>query len=132
MLYEPINESIVLTRATLRANALLYLVLAVQPAITILAFIAAILLRNVPIGRKFGIASILSGFNVSSSHLIHGAALSGQPEAPIRLEVIPSLPEHDTTPSDGVMTDTARSRYRLGENLGSVLRRRLQKGMTYL
>jgi len=85
--YAPIDENIVSTRSTLRPERLLYLVLAVQPVLTVLGFVVAVWLYKVPIGTGFGIISILSGVDPASLSLIQGAGLSGELREAVKLDI---------------------------------------------
>lgn len=85
--YTPADERIVSRRPTLNAAPLLYVVLIVQPALTLLALAIIAWLYTVPIGRGFGIVSILSGFDSSGSRHMLGAGFSGKLKAPVILEV---------------------------------------------
>lgn len=59
--YAPIEETVRSTKPALQSAPLLYLVLAVQPFITIVAFALNIFLYSTPVGKDFGLVSILSG-----------------------------------------------------------------------
>lgn len=118
--YVPVDEVITSERSTLNAAPLLYVVLAVQPIITIIALAITAWLYHVPLGRGFGIISILSGFEPSMSQSIQGAGLSGKLRAPVKLEVTAKR------------FDDARIRYRLLSDrsaFGKVVG--LRKGQTY-
>ncbi|KAK3715418.1 hypothetical protein LTR37_007146 [Vermiconidia calcicola] len=86
-LYPAVHESIISVRPTLKAMPLLYMVLAVHPAITLLALLVAARLYHVPVGRGFGVVSILSGLEQSSLQIIRGAGLSGRLASQVRLQV---------------------------------------------
>lgn len=91
--YIPSDESIVSTRPTLKALPLLFLALAVQPVITLLALLIAAWLHSVPIGPGFGIVSILSGLDPSTLHIVRGASLSGKLTRDVTLEVVAEGPD---------------------------------------
>lgn len=92
----------------------LYFIVIIQPVITFAAFIAVVCLRKVPIGRGFGLVSILSGFDGSSSKVIEGAALSGETKGPVRLEVVPLNTENDSSPIEIAQSGHANTvQYRL-------------------
>jgi hypothetical protein len=129
--YIPINETIVSNRQTLDASALLYLVLVIQPIITIAALVVTIWLYNVPIGKGFGIVSILSGYETTRSQSIAGAGLSGKLKAAVSLEVFPTITnQYDSSPILGSIED-ARLRYRLTSESKIKEMARLQKSQTY-
>lgn len=67
------DEILVLTRVTLRADGLLYFILLVEPVLTVLRFLIAILLREILAGRNFGLISNLSGVGPEGFKLIGGA-----------------------------------------------------------
>jgi hypothetical protein len=85
--YPATNELIIATTATLDSTWLLYLLLAMQPILTALMFILAATFYASPIGKGFGIAAVLSGINKDSLDLLSGAALSGELERPVRLDI---------------------------------------------
>lgn len=59
--YPPKDERVVSTRVTMNVNWLLYFVLALQPALTFIMFVWALLYYEAPIGRGFGLVAILAG-----------------------------------------------------------------------
>ncbi|KAJ3532659.1 hypothetical protein NM208_g8342 [Fusarium decemcellulare] len=77
LLYEP-DMKIIYSRPTLRKSAILYFVITIQPLLTILALCATWCLYSTPLGRGFGLVSILSGINRDSLDSLHGASLSGE------------------------------------------------------
>jgi hypothetical protein len=86
--YTPVEEKLVAMRHVLRAEALLYIVLSVQPVLTVLGFLVAVWLHKTPIGRNFGVVSILSGMDPTKLTLLRGAGLSGKLKHPVRLAVV--------------------------------------------
>jgi hypothetical protein len=50
-------------------------------------FILAAIFYPAPFGRGFGIAAVLSGIKKDSLGLLSGAALSGELERPVRLDI---------------------------------------------
>lgn len=86
-LYSAVRETIISVRPTLEARPLLYMVLAIHPAITLVAFLTAAALYHVPLGRGFGVVSILSGLDHSSSQIIRGAGFSGQLTRQVGLQI---------------------------------------------
>ncbi|KAE9369152.1 hypothetical protein N431DRAFT_344857 [Stipitochalara longipes BDJ] len=86
-LYTAKEESIRSTRSTLRAHTGLYIILALQPVLTIFLCFFNMLLWEMPLSNDFGIVSILSGVDPISLHLIGGAGLSGKLERPVTLDI---------------------------------------------
>jgi hypothetical protein len=72
---------------TLRVEAGLYFVLAVQPVLTVIAFLVTIVLYGVPINRGFGMVSVLAGVEKESLALLRGAAFSGTVDRDIGMKV---------------------------------------------
>ncbi|PMD34198.1 hypothetical protein L207DRAFT_638743 [Hyaloscypha variabilis F] len=85
--YLATDELIIATTATLDASWLLYLLLAMQPVFTALMFILAAIFYTSPIGKGFGMTAVLSGVNKNSLGLLSGAALSGELERPVKLDI---------------------------------------------
>jgi hypothetical protein len=85
--YPATDEIIIATTATLDASWLLYLLLAMQPVFTALMFILAAIFYTSPIGKGFGMTAVLSGVNKDSLGLLSGAALSGELERPVKLDI---------------------------------------------
>ncbi|KAF5011078.1 hypothetical protein FDECE_2817 [Fusarium decemcellulare] len=75
--YQPDMELIYI-RPTLRKSASLYIVLAVQPLLTVVALCLTWCLYSTPLDRGFGLVSILSGLDKGSLDALHGAGLSGE------------------------------------------------------
>jgi hypothetical protein len=93
--YAPHNETVLSIRSTLRADTLLYVVLAVQPALAVVGFLVTLWLRKMPIGDGFSIVSVLSGLDPTGLDLISGAGLSGKLREPVRLEAAPQIADSD-------------------------------------
>ena len=72
---------------TLRADAWFYVILWVQPVMTIIAFLATMFLYETPISRGFGLVSILAGVERDSLDVLAGATLSGELEKPVKLTI---------------------------------------------
>lgn len=81
------TELFVLTKPVLKPHWQLYLVLAVQPLVTICALLATMLVYRTPLHRGFGTISILAGMNSHSLRLLGGAGLSGQLDQPLALRI---------------------------------------------
>ncbi|KAI0486637.1 hypothetical protein F4859DRAFT_466361 [Xylaria cf. heliscus] len=82
-------QSVVYTRSTLRKSPLLYAVLAIQPLLILIILALTVMLYSVPIGRGFGLVSIMSGINRQTLDRLAGASLSGELTKPIRLAIDP-------------------------------------------
>ncbi|MCJ1335508.1 hypothetical protein MMC09_000779 [Bachmanniomyces sp. S44760] len=85
--YQAGDETISSTRSTLKADWLLYLVLAIQPILTLLMFIAMTSFYSTPIGKGFGLVSILAGVQRDSLDVLKGSELSGEVGKPIRMAI---------------------------------------------
>jgi hypothetical protein len=85
--YPATDELFIATTATLDASWLLYLLLAMQPVFTALMFILAAIFYTSPIGKGFGMIAVLSGVNKDRLGLLSGAALSGELERPVKLDI---------------------------------------------
>jgi hypothetical protein len=129
--YLSTNQTIISTRSTLHASGLLFLVLAVQPLITLAALAVAVWLYDVPLGTGFGIISILSGFDPSRSQSIAGAGLSGKLTVPVRLEVTPTRSIQYSSPQMVAAVNNPEVTYRLLGTSKSRERKRLQRGQVY-
>ena len=81
------SEKITSTRTTLNARWLLYIVLALQPLLTCIAFLLVTLCYSSPIDKGFGMIAVLSGVNNDSLDLVLGAALSGELSKPVKLGI---------------------------------------------
>ncbi|KAF4967706.1 hypothetical protein FSARC_4766 [Fusarium sarcochroum] len=81
---------------TLQHSPCLYLIVGIQPAMTLLAFIMMALLFRVPISRDLGLVSLLAGADHDTLKLLKGAAYSGEllESVPVRIDV--SHDEHQT------------------------------------
>ena len=87
VLYTAVDEKIISTRHSLQVARSLYLLLAVQPFLTLAMFLLCATLYSTPIGKGFGLVAVLSGVEKESLSLIFGAGLSGNVEKPIKLIV---------------------------------------------
>ncbi|KAE9364085.1 hypothetical protein N431DRAFT_475080 [Stipitochalara longipes BDJ] len=124
--YPATDELIIATTATLDASWLLYLLLAMQPILTALMFILASAFYSSPIGKGFGMAAVLSGINKESLDLISGAALSGELERPVRLDISIA----NDVQSTGNNSQTGRIQYSIDGV--SARGKGLRKGKVYL
>lgn len=77
----------VLTRPVLRAEWSLYVLLAIQPLLTTLAFVAICAFHETPISRGFGLKSVLAGVERDTLDLLAGATFSGETKRPVTMEI---------------------------------------------
>lgn len=106
MYYPPSNETIWSTRATLKAGWALYLTLSVHPAISTVMLFLICLWYKTPIGKDFGLISVLSGIDRADLDELHGATLSGTLMEEIHMGTV-------------VENNPPRIRYTLGKNFRS-------------
>ncbi|KAL8754928.1 MAG: hypothetical protein Q9199_003990 [Rusavskia elegans] len=85
-----VNDTAMYIRPTLRKSGLLYLLLAVQPALVIIVLGLMAVLRSTPLDRGFGLVSILSGIDRDSLDSLAGAALSGELNRNVKLIIRPT------------------------------------------
>lgn len=117
------------TVPTLRATWLLYLVLAVHPTIAFVAVVLSTLLCSVPIGRNFGLVSILAGIDHHSLPLLAGAGLSGKLETNLNLEIwVDGRVASDDSHPDG---SPLRIRYSIHDGPRNTVRARLKRNHSY-
>jgi hypothetical protein len=86
-IYQPTSEIIHSHRSALRASPWLYIILAILPIVTTIAFVLRILLRSTPVSKDFGLISILAGVNPDTLPLLRGAECSGRLERPATLTI---------------------------------------------
>lgn len=79
-IYYVVDDSAVSTRPTLLKSGWLYLVFAAQPLIGLTMFVLIIVLHSTPIGKGFGLVSLLAGMDRDSLDKLHGASFSGELE----------------------------------------------------
>ena len=91
-LYYPVTDSIVSTRITMDPSWFLYLVLGIQPLLTILFFITALTFSHTPLDGGFGITAILAGVREESLKMLQGASMSGRLSEPVRMQITVSEP----------------------------------------
>jgi hypothetical protein len=86
--YPATDESILSITSTLDANwLLLYVVLCLQPILTLLMFLLALLFHSTPIHQGFGLVAILAGVDRDSLGIVQGAALSGELVKPVTIDI---------------------------------------------
>ena len=81
--YYHVDDHIVSTRTTMNASWPLYLVLAIQPVLTLAAYIAALFFYQTPIDSGFGMIAILAGVRQETLRLLRGASLTGRVSKPV-------------------------------------------------
>lgn len=84
--YTGIDEKILSSRRTLNAVCGLFLILAVQPVITIAAFLIKAAVA-VPLGGGFGLIAVLAGIKRSTLDMLGEAGFSGDLRRPVKLDV---------------------------------------------
>jgi hypothetical protein len=87
MYYGSSDEKIIINRLVMRAEWLLYLVLVVQPALTVLGFMVIIWLHKTPISKDFGITAVVSQLSPDSLDYFQGPGLTDKVKRPLQLEV---------------------------------------------
>ena len=87
------SEKIVYIRPTLRKSPWLYLVLAIQPLLSVSMLGITLLLRSTPVDKGSGLISILSGVDRNSLDILAGATLSGRLGKSVKLVMQPTLEE---------------------------------------
>lgn len=117
------DETLELEVATLKPALGLCCVLAIQPALTLAAYLTALFLYRVPISRTFGMVSLLGGADRGTLDLLEGAEFSGQltKNVGVKIEVA------DAPSTDPQGRDVYRVRYTIGSSgtSGSIRRRRI-------
>ncbi|KAF7195305.1 hypothetical protein HII31_03511 [Pseudocercospora fuligena] len=73
------------TTPAMRKSAWLFVVIGIQPAITLIMLVAIAILRKVPVGKGFGMVAILAGVKAESLGLLKGAEVSGELEKEVYL-----------------------------------------------
>jgi hypothetical protein len=99
----------ILQRPVLRADGSLYVLLAIQPMLSLIAFITTVLLRQVPLAHGFGLISLLAGVEREDLDLLAGATLSGQTKKAVSVAV------EIVKETDLVGESTSRLRYVIGQ-----------------
>lgn len=85
--YQSADEKIIINRLVMHAEWLLYLVLVVQPALTVLGFMVIIWLHKTPISKEFGITAVVSQLIPDSLEYFQGPRLGNKLKRPLQLEV---------------------------------------------
>ena len=97
---------------TLDAKPGLYIIIALQPFLTALAALACFTFHSLPVGKGFGLVSILAGVDSESLNLLKGAGFSGALDKQIYLQFL-----------DVAADAVGGHQYRLSEAIGTRLRR---------
>lgn len=88
MLYDSPSH-LVSHRATLIKSGWLYCIFGIQPVLTILVLGSTISLHSVPVGKGFGLITMLAGIQIQTLHLLQGASLSGELKEKVRVTIKP-------------------------------------------
>lgn len=108
---------------TLRADWKLYVILALQPAATVLVlFFAGFGLYHTPVSRDFGLVTLVAGVDGKSVGLIRGAGFSGKVQRPVGVGIMVSPPD------GGVSGSVASVSYVIG---GGVAKGSVKHGQIY-
>ncbi|KAE9573260.1 hypothetical protein CGMCC3_g10545 [Colletotrichum fructicola] len=91
------SQTILYSRPTLRKSPWLYLVFVSQPVLAIFILGFTVLLYSAPLGRGFGLVSILSGIEPRSLSSLDGASLSGELTKSVKLIMRPMHAEEVST-----------------------------------
>ncbi len=86
--YYHIDDHIVSSRTTMNASWPLYFVLAIQPALTLAAYIAERFFHQTPIDNGFGMIAILAGVRQETLRLLGGASLTGRVSKPVPMQIL--------------------------------------------
>lgn len=89
------GSTVIYIRPTLRKSPWLYVVLAIQPLLSVLMLGLTLLLSSTPVDKGFGLVSILSGIDRTSLELLAGATLSGRLRKRVKLVIQPRLEKGD-------------------------------------
>ncbi|MCJ1273887.1 hypothetical protein MMC21_001680 [Puttea exsequens] len=90
--YYPVSDQIQYQIPILSHFWLLFLILAIQPFLTLLIFLLGLINYATPIDKDFGMVSILAGVRPSSLALLKGASISGVLKRPLPVNIIPARP----------------------------------------
>ena len=84
----PVSDFIISTKPTMNTSWLLYLILAIQPIITLVAGVISLMLYRTPIDGSFGLIPILAGVKQETLRLLRGASMSGRVTKPLRMQIV--------------------------------------------
>ena len=88
----PVHEKVRYIRPSLASSPWLFLILGIQPVLTVITLVLRILMTSVPLERTFGLVAILSGINRDTIGSVKGASLSGKLRQDVQLIM---TPRHD-------------------------------------
>lgn len=126
----PDPEHISSTRPALESTPVLYLILAIQPALTLAALLINRILYPVPLGGDFGLVAILSGIDPDALSLLRGAALSGELREPVNVGItVVDRDDVGTSPAAKEHPKTGQIKYTL--DTGSTNIGRLRRQVKY-
>lgn len=120
-----VSDHIISTKTTMDTSWLLYLILAIQPGLTLAAYVASRMFYRTPVDANFGLISILAGVRKESLTLLRGASMNGRVAKPVRMQIVvddpvaaaskPTPPELEYILGGQDKNDTLapRARYRL-------------------
>ena len=108
------DERVQVTIETLKFDWGLLTILLIQPVLTFIAFLlCCFYIHKLPIGKGFGLVSILSGVTRDSLDELKGASFSGKPVRPLSLQILP------ISTSDGSGTIHHSIQYTLIDSTGA-------------
>ncbi|KAL9091962.1 MAG: hypothetical protein Q9159_001107 [Coniocarpon cinnabarinum] len=85
-LYSP-GQKLYVIHSVMHSKASLYIVLALQPILCLVLFLAGLLVHDLPIDRSFGMIAIMAGIDRRSLDNLNGASLSGRLKKSVRLDM---------------------------------------------
>jgi hypothetical protein len=97
--------------------------------LTLLMFLSTTLLYSSPIGKGFGLVSVLSGIDSNCLNLLSGAGFSGELKRPVKLNI---SVVNDTNDGEGNQRVSPTGRIEYTIDRPSRRNTGIQKGKTYL
>lgn len=91
--YRVEDDRVVWERPSLNPSNVLYIVLAIQPILIFLIFLADILMYTTPIGRGFRLIPLLAGVRIDNLNLLKGASFSGRLKKPLGVMIAVNNPD---------------------------------------
>ncbi|KAH6893270.1 hypothetical protein B0T10DRAFT_269257 [Thelonectria olida] len=85
--YKDVPETFEVLRHAVNAKAVLYVVFAIQPLLSLAMLGATVWLYSAPVGSGFGLVSILASIKTDSLAIVCGAGLSGELEERVQLKL---------------------------------------------